>query len=61
MTTDDFMALERLLDDKLDEIHKRVEAHDQESRAFKSGLGAFLWLGGAALAIVVALQGWYHK
>ena len=61
MTTDDFMALERLLDDKLDEIHKRVEAHDQDIRAFKSVLGAFLWLGGAALAIVVALQGWYHK
>ena len=55
------MALERLLDDKLDEIHKRVEAHDQDIRAFKSVLGAFLWLGGAALAVVVAFQGWYHK
>ena len=55
------MALERLLDDKLDEIHKRVESHDQDIRAFKSVLGAFLWLGGAVLAGVVALQGWWHK
>ena len=61
MTTDDFVALEALLDQKLDEIHRRVESHDQDIRAFKSVLGAFLWLGGAALAIVVALQGWYHK
>jgi len=61
VTTDDFMALERLLDDKLDEIHKRVESHDQDIRAFKSVLGAFLWLGGAVLAGVVALQGWWHK
>ena len=61
MTTEDFMALETLLDQKLDEIHRRVESHDQDIRAFKSVLGAFLWLGGAALAVVVALQGWYHK
>ena len=61
MTTEDFMALETMLDQKLDEIHRRVESHDQDIRAFKSVLGAFLWLGGAALAVVVALQGWYHK
>ena len=61
MTTDDFVALEALLDQKLDEIHRRVESHDQDIRAFKSVLGAVLWLGGAALAVVVAFQGWYHK
>ena len=61
MTTDDFVALETLLDQKLDEIHRRVESHDQDIRAFKSVLGAFLWLGGAVLAGVVALQGWWHK
>ena len=60
MTTDDFVALEALLDQKLDEIHRRVESHDQDIRAFKSVLGAFLWLGGAALAVVVALLVWYQ-
>ena len=68
MTTEDFVALEALLDQKLDEIHKRVEAHavtiakcDDDIKAFKAIFGAAVWLGGAILAVVVVLQGWYHK
>ncbi len=61
MTTDDFVALEALLDQKLDEMHKRVQGHDDDIKAFKAIFGAAVWLGGAILAVVVVLQGWYHK
>ena len=68
MTTDEFRVLETLLDEKLDEIHRRVEEHavtiakcDDDIKAFKAIFGAAVWLGGAILAVVVVLQGWYHK
>jgi hypothetical protein len=61
MTTDDFACLEALLDKKFADIHARVEAHDDDIKAFKAIFGAAVWLGGAILAIVVVLQGWYHK
>ena len=61
MTTDDFVALEALLDQKLDEMNRRVQGHDDDIKAFKAIFGAAVWLGGAILAVVVVLQGWYHK
>ena len=72
MTTEEFSCLETLLDDKLGEInreiHRRVEEQavtiakcDDDIKAFKAIFGAAVWLGGAILAIVVVLQGWYHK
>ena len=61
MTTDDFVALEALLDQKLDEMNRRVQGHDDDIKAFKAIFGAAVWLGGAILAVVVVLQGWFHK
>ena len=61
MTTDDFVALEALLDQKLDEMNRRVQGHDDDIKAFKAIFGAAVWLGGAILAVVVVVQGWFHK
>ena len=61
MTTDDFVGLETLLDQKLDEMNKRIQSHDDDIKAFKAIFGAAVWLGGAILAVVVVLQGWFHK
>lgn len=62
MNSDDMLELEKLFDKKLSPILKQVSSHDNDIRAFKAVLGAFIWLGGAVLAIVAVMQGWFvHK
>lgn len=62
MTTDDFLKLSEMLDDKLSPIIKKVDGHERDIGAFKAVLGAFIWMGGALLAIIAVAQGWFtHK
>ncbi len=61
MDVQDLKELEELLDRKLSPLTRQVESHDHDIRAFKAVLGAMVWLGGAVLALVAVMQGWFHK
>lgn len=61
MTADELEILGELFDKKLAALTCKVDKHDRDITAFKAVLGAFVWLGGAILAMFVAVQSYLHK